>query len=365
MLGWLQFLLLGSLAAAPIRSLADTIHVPGDQPTIQAGLNAANPGDVVLVAPGTYLEHDIQLAPGVTLQGESGASATVIDAERLGHGLIGANGAIVRDLTVRNSGGTEHHGLFCVQSAVEVADCIFADHQHWAMVFAATEVNVHGCEIRPIPQSAGLGIMCENSPGELINNSIDMEIGLWALNVGFAGVATRDQLVVEGNVIRGGVKFGVHLPVTVECNRNLLSLDSGRMEVYGTVGTTRIQGNTILNGEGIYLQEANAQIESNIIAFHDTGITWDGLGSVTVDCNDLWQNGIDYVGVVPGPADFSADPLLCAPDLGDYRLMETSPCLPGHHPGGFDCGLIGAFDAGCAATPVRYSTWGGIKALYR
>ena len=32
--------------------LAKTIHVPKDQPTIQDGINAANNGDTVLVAPG-------------------------------------------------------------------------------------------------------------------------------------------------------------------------------------------------------------------------------------------------------------------------------------------------------------------------
>jgi len=54
---------------------AATIHVPGDQPTIRAGLDAAVAGDVVLVACGEYEEGDLQMTSGVTLRGRRGRRA--------------------------------------------------------------------------------------------------------------------------------------------------------------------------------------------------------------------------------------------------------------------------------------------------
>ena len=50
----LPFIILMSLS---IFMSAQIIHVPGDQPTIQAGINTASDGDVVLVDTGTYFEN--------------------------------------------------------------------------------------------------------------------------------------------------------------------------------------------------------------------------------------------------------------------------------------------------------------------
>lgn len=66
-------LFLGSAVAATV------IHVPADQPTIQAAINAANNGDIILVSPGTYTENINFLGKAITVKSSMGPKVTTID----------------------------------------------------------------------------------------------------------------------------------------------------------------------------------------------------------------------------------------------------------------------------------------------
>jgi len=72
-------------------SLAATIHVPTDYPTIQAAIGAAYDGDVILVAPGIYTSSGEAVADtlGKTLTIESlgGPSTTILDGQGTRRGL--------------------------------------------------------------------------------------------------------------------------------------------------------------------------------------------------------------------------------------------------------------------------------------
>src|SRR5580704_17630160 len=62
---------------------AATINVPSDQASIQAGILAANNGDTVLVAPGTYFENIDFKGKAITVTSAGGPSVTIIDGGKV------------------------------------------------------------------------------------------------------------------------------------------------------------------------------------------------------------------------------------------------------------------------------------------
>ncbi len=92
-----------------------TFRVPADRPTIQAGIDAASPGDTVLVAPGTYLENIDFKGKAITLRSSDGATKTIIDGSQglkpavfFTHGETRAS--VLDGFTVQNGGDETHTG---------------------------------------------------------------------------------------------------------------------------------------------------------------------------------------------------------------------------------------------------------------
>ena len=78
-----------------------TIHVPADQPTIQAAVDAASPGDLVLVAPGTYREAILVRTPYITIRGED-RNTVILDGELKrpnGIHVVEADGVVMENMT--------------------------------------------------------------------------------------------------------------------------------------------------------------------------------------------------------------------------------------------------------------------------
>ncbi len=89
---------------APAAWSGVTRRVPADYATIQTAVDAADPGDLVLVEPGVYREKVTVTTPGLVIRGTD-RNAVVIDGEfQRENGIeVFADGVAVENLTVRNA----------------------------------------------------------------------------------------------------------------------------------------------------------------------------------------------------------------------------------------------------------------------
>jgi hypothetical protein len=135
------------------------------------------------------------------------------------------------------------------------------------------------------------------------------------------------------------------------------------------IWSTLIAGNCTLarnRGGGIECDlGSSAYLDRTIIAFSLEGAAllchYDATATLT--CCDVYGNeGGDWIDCIEDQAlingNFHEDPLFCGDTSPDYplNLRPDSPCAPGNHPYGWDCGLIGACDVGCPPAGVEEET---------
>jgi predicted outer membrane repeat protein len=119
-------------------------------------------------------------------------------------------------------------------------------------------------------------------------------------------------------------------------------------------------------GGGVYGRGSEPLLENSIVSFSAQGAAVVCMedSKAALRCSDVFGNvGGDWIGCIGEQAhiegNFERDPLFCDPDSGVFRLDVASPCLPGNHPDGAACGLIGILGAGCMGDHPVEEAWEG------
>ena len=167
-----------------------TIRVPADQPTIQAGIDAAVDGDTVLVADGTYTgagNRDIDFkGKAITVASENGAENCVIDCP-WHQGFIltknESNNSVIRGLTIQNGNESRGGGIYCEYSSPTILDCrLINNHAYYTGggIYARfSSLIIINCKItNNIANDKGGGIFSWNSSPTIINCDITENVSL-------------------------------------------------------------------------------------------------------------------------------------------------------------------------------------------
>jgi hypothetical protein len=100
------------------------IHVPGDAPSIQAGVDLAGPGDTVLVGPGLWIGPIVVSGKELTIAGRHGADATIVHAAGLDSVFRVLQSTVtLRALTITGGDAPVGGGLYLYRSDAVIEDC--------------------------------------------------------------------------------------------------------------------------------------------------------------------------------------------------------------------------------------------------
>lgn len=267
---------------------AATIRVPLDQPTIAAGIAAANPGDTVSVSPGTYYEYNIPVAKSITIASGGNATNTIVDMQHNGRGFMITNpsptAVSISGLTIQNASIPYYTG-------------------GGAILVASGKCRISGCIVQ------GTSGAADYSGGPISN---------WGTNVDDVVV---DNCVVRNNFAANGCGIG-----NCAANKCLIydnSAGNNPMALSGCHATNC----TVYNNTGGFLANAwtaggmSGGIAVNCIFWANSGHNGqqiDPASSAVVGYSTI-QGGYS------GTGNISSDPLFVNAAGGDFHLQASSP----------------------------------------
>lgn len=333
-------------------SAAAVLRVPADYPSIQAALDAAAPGDEILIEAGTYSVPTPHLLPpgGLTLRGEG----EVV--------LTGSAGAFFEVADPQNLDLFRFENLRFVGNPVGIRTPVPANP------FPETRLEVEHCRF----EANGIGISARNA-GQFRLANCRFEGGTVGVYLMHAWLLAADCVFIgQENAIRseeGLAERLVERCLFVDCWGYYGAVALDEDELFSLIRCTFDRCGAT-NGAAISSRQGARVVLEQCIVANGPGLAFGCIGNpenlFIVSCSNLWENagGNWHACGHGGPEEngnFSADPRFCDASAGDYSIRADSPCAPA----GNDCGeLVGAGGVACEATDVGETSIGAIKSRY-
>ncbi len=310
-----------------ITAPAEVINVPEEFETIQAGIDEAEDGDTVLVAPGEYVENLSIEGKTIQLIGDrDDPSAVVIDGSEGGdHGSViitQANPNYNSSITI--AGLTLCNGIGTVGQFGRMGGAIYSSDD------GDNRPSIEDCIIRDNDAYDGAAYFGMRAIPILLrtkfynNTSRGGVAGCSVVTIAYSGIRDDEPFMsyclFEGNSSARSLITSLHngvSPLTIEHCTFVSNDCSGSLLEAGNSRT--IITNTIIWDNG-----------SNLVLGSDD----DQRYMLTVLYSNI-QGGEGSLqrGAIAGDGLLNSDPIFLDPDEGDYHLTEDSPCIDASDPG--------------------------------
>jgi len=175
----------------------NVLRVPIDYPRIQTAINAADAGDVILIAPGAYYETLTINKNDLTLTGED-RQLTIINGEQSGPIIsIRATNVLINNITMKLG----HDGIFLIHSQnCRLIDNNLVDIYYYAVLLSNSHNNqILNNTITRDRISCWAGIRLESSTGNLIQNNNITEINE---TYGVGLFSSENNTIQDNNIAR-------------------------------------------------------------------------------------------------------------------------------------------------------------------
>lgn len=327
------------LICLAIFSYGQIIHVPADQPTIQAGINYASDGDTVLVSEGTYFENIRFMGKAITVASKyiliadtNHINNTIIDGSQAtepdsASTVMFINGedttSIINGFIIKGGGGLVYYttysfkfggGIACFDAGAKIVNNKIIEN-----LVTHSFHSCGGAGIGSYRTTDGNWIIITNN---IISNNISIANSFTAYG---GGISLMSNAIIKNNIIEqntcnntrsqadgGGIEIWQEPgpAITVDIIDNIIRYNTVDATSYGYGGGIKILDGPVVNimnnlitdnvakseylgfGGGIYVTNSEVEINNNIIENNscDAAYTYGGGISINTSGKSVISN---------------------------------------------------------------------------